>query len=264
MNAITLMDSKILIIDDEKDLRDLLEAFLRKEGFGGILQAADGASGVKACREHKPDIVLLDVMLPDMDGFEVCRRVREFTYTPVIFLSAREEEVDKLLGLGIGGDDYVTKPFSLKEVAYRIKAQLRRRQYMTAPDNRNDGRMREPSTDIDIGNPYNAGSAKGLYSFQQITINTYRSEVKKDGKPVELTAKEYQLLVCFAENQGRILSKSTLYEAVWGEDYIGDDNTIMVHIRHLREKLENDPGNPGLIVTVKGLGYKLAAKDGAG
>lgn len=228
-----ISDCKILIIDDEKDISGLLEAFLLKEGFRHVYKAETGYAGIETCKRESPNAIVLDIMLPDIDGFEVCRKLREFTYEPILFLSAREEEVDKLLGLGIGGDDYVTKPFSPKEVVFRIKAQLRRKQYLS----------REAS--------------ESVYRFGRIYMDESSGEVKKVGIPVELTAKEYQLLLCFARNPGRILSKSKLFEAVWGEDFLGDDNTIMVHIRHLREKLEDDPGNPEYIVTVKGLGYKL-------
>lgn len=175
-------------------------------------------------------------MLPDMDGFEVCRSIRKFSYEPILFLSAREEEVDKLLGLGMGGDDYITKPFSLKEILFRIKAQLRRKQYLVQAD------TVKKSVICKAGN---------------ILIDEEKTEVRKNGSQVDLTAKEMQLLLLLARNPNRILSKKKLYESIWGEDYIGDDNTIMVHIRHLREKLEDDPGSPQCLVTVKGLGYKL-------
>jgi DNA-binding response OmpR family regulator len=231
-------DSKILLIDDEKDILDLLEASLLKEGYCEIYKADTGIRGIELCRRTKPDIILLDVMLPDMDGFEVCRRLREFTYEPILFLSAREEEVDKLLGLGIGGDDYITKPFSLREVAFRIKAQLRRKNYMGTPE-----------------------IAAKLCRVGPISIDEDKVEVRKGESNVELTAKEFQLLLYLARHPNRILSKKKLYEAIWGEAYMGDDNTIMVHIRHLREKLENDPSDPQYLVTVKGLGYKLAARE---
>ncbi|MCX7747393.1 MAG: response regulator transcription factor [Clostridia bacterium] len=233
-------ECKILIIDDERDLLNLLETFFKKEGFINIFKADQGKKGVEICKNENPDIVILDVMLPDMDGFEVCRRLREFTYVPILFLSAKEEEVDKILGLGIGGDDYITKPFSLKEVAFRIKAQLRRMHYIE-----NDAKSNEKLKKYQIGN---------------ILIDEEKSEVQKNGVSIDLTAKEYQLLLLFAKNLNRIMSKTGIYESIWGEDYLGDDNTIMVHIRHLREKLEDDPGNPKYLITVKGLGYKLVTK----
>lgn len=229
-------NSKILIIDDERELCELLQVYLNKEGFRSVYSAHAGQAGIDRCREVQPDIIILDIMLPDMDGFEVCRKLREFTFAPVLFLSAKEEETDKILGLGIGGDDYITKPFSLKEVTFRIRAQLRRKQYMDK-----DSSMR-------------------VISFDNIILNQQANEVTKDGRPVELTAKELQILTLLARHPNHILSKKKLYENIWGEEYMGDDNTIMVHIRHLREKLERDPGNPALILTVKGLGYKLSVK----
>jgi DNA-binding response OmpR family regulator len=228
-------DSRILLIDDEKELLDLLETYLSKEGFRSVCKAQTGCEGIELCRRERPDIIVLDVMLPDIDGFEVCRRLREFTYAPILFLSAREEEVDKLLGLGMGGDDYVTKPFSLKEVTFRIKAQLRRKGYMDT-------------------NP-----ARHVYRFGDILIDEQKCEVRKKEVVVDLTAKEYQILLFLTQHANHIISKRKLYENIWGEEYI-DDNTIMVHIRHLREKLENDPGNPEYILTVKGLGYKLVLR----
>lgn len=233
-------NSKILIIDDEKELCELLAVYLAKEGFRSVYTAHTGRQGIDCCRQLEPDIIILDIMLPDMDGFEVCRKLREFTFEPILFLSAREEEMDKVLGLGIGGDDYITKPFSLKEVAFRIRAQLRRKQYMSS----------DPSERVlKVGN---------------IVINEKANEVTRDGRSLELTAKELQILMLLARYPNHILSKKRLYENIWGEEYLGDDNTIMVHIRHLREKLERDPGNPEHIITVKGLGYKLMVKPDSG
>jgi DNA-binding response OmpR family regulator len=241
MDAGNISNCKILIIDDEKDLRNLLETYLSKEGFTNIYKAENGYTGIEVCRREKPDIIVLDVMMPDIDGFEVCRRLREFTYAPILFLSAREEEVDKLLGLGIGGDDYITKPFSLKEVTFRIKAQLRRKQYMGADSTKSENKNE-------------------IYRFGHIQVDEAGAEVLKNGVTVDLTAKELQLFTYMVNNANLILSKRKIYEAIWGEEYMGDDNTIMVHIRHLREKLEDDPGNPRHLITVKGLGYKFVSK----
>ncbi|TLS37099.1 response regulator transcription factor [Pseudalkalibacillus caeni] len=237
INVEKLEDKKILLVDDEEAILDLLEAVLLREGFKKIIKTATGLDGVEKCKQAKPDMIVLDIMLPDIDGYEVCRRIREITYAPILFLSAKSDDVDKLLGLGIGGDDYVVKPFSPKEVVFRIKAQLRRSQYP--------------------GHNDPADTNEQQYSFGNILIDAKSSEVLKEGQPVILTAKEYKLLLCLAENANHILSKKRLCEKVWGYDYMGDDNTIMVHIRHLREKLEDDPGNPVFIQTVKGLGYRL-------
>lgn len=226
--------SKILLVDDERDILNLLEEVLRKEGFQNILKTTTGEQAVALCRQEEPDAIVLDIMLPGMDGIEACRQIRTFSYCPVIFLSAKDDDVDKLLGLGIGGDDYVTKPFSPKEVAFRIKAQLRRKSY---------GRQEaftQPS--------YQAGPLR---------IDSESRRVYKADREITLTGREYGLLLYLMENPDKIISKERLYEQVWGENGVGVDNTMMVHIRHLREKLEDDPGNPKYIVTVKGLGYKL-------
>lgn len=228
MENVNFSSNKILIIDDEDDLLNLLETYLLKEGFNNIFKASSGVAGINTCLRENPDIIILDVMLPDIEGFEVCRRLRNFTYAPILFLSAREEEVDKLLGLGIGGDDYITKPFSLKEVAFRIKAQLRRKYY--------------------LGNEPKNDDPKSAYKFGDIVIDEGKSQVLKDGIEVDLTAKEFRLLLYFAKNPNHILSKRILYETIWGEEYMGDDNTIMVHIRHIREKLEDEPGIPQTVL----------------
>lgn len=229
-----ISQKRILLVDDEKDIVNLLEIVLRKEGFSNIAKAGSGEESIKICREEKPDLIVLDIMLPDMDGFSVCQQMRQFTTSPILFLSAKSEEVDKILGLGIGGDDYITKPFSPKEVAYRIKAYFRRQQ-------------------IGLEKPI-------IYTFGNIRINERTGEVYKSEVPVILTAKEYQLLLMFCKNPNRILSKAQIYEKIWGEDYLSSDNTIMVHIRHLREKLEDIPSKPKYLLTIRGLGYKLVTK----
>lgn len=226
--------SRILLVDDERDITNLLEEVLRQEGFKNILKASTGESAIDICRAEKPDVIVLDIMLPGIDGIETCRRIREFSYCPILFLSSKNDDVDKILGLGIGGDDYVTKPFSPKEIAFRIKAQLRRKSY------EQQNSTSKPTIEIDT-----------------IKIDTESQRVYKGENEIGLTAREYGLLVHFASNADKIISKERLYEQVWGEDSVGIDNTMMVHIRHLREKLEDDPSNPTLIVTVKGLGYKL-------
>lgn len=241
INVEGISHKKILLVDDEKDILDLLEAVLLKEGFTNILKASTGLQGIELCKKEKPDIVVLDIMLPDIYGYEVCRRIREFILIPIIFLSAKSDDIDKLLGLGMGGDDYVTKPFSPKEVAFRIKAQFRRNQYFTM----------EQKKEKD----------KGCITVGDIEINFKNDEVKKAGKQVVLTAKEYQLLTYLIKNPNQILSKRKICDEVWGYEYLGYDNTIMVHIRHLREKLEDNPGEPKYIKTIKGLGYKLSIRN---
>lgn len=234
VQSMNLNSSKLLLVDDERNITNLLEEVLRQEGFHNILKAATGEQAIALCRAEKPDAIVLDIMLPGIDGIETCKRIREFSYCPILFLSSKNDDIDKILGLSIGGDDYVTKPFSPKEIAFRIKAQLRRKSYEQVE--------RNSKSIVEIGN---------------IRIDTESQRAYKTDKEIRLTAREYQLLEYMAHNAGKIISKERLYEQVWGEYASGVDNAIMVHIRHLREKLEDDPGIPELIITVKGLGYKL-------
>ncbi|WML33344.1 response regulator transcription factor [Clostridium sp. OS1-26] len=237
MNLVNDADKKVLLIDDEKDITDLIEDVLLKEGFKNIRKAHCGLDGITICKNEKPDVIVLDIMLPDIDGIEVCKRIRQFSYCPILFLSAKNSDIDKIVGLSMGGDDYVTKPFSPREIAFRIKAQLRRQQYAS---------IKEVSD-----------SKNEVIKLGSITIDRVHSQVYREDVEVKLTAKEYQLLLYLAENSNKIVNKERLCEVVWGEDYMGYDNTISVHIRHLREKLEENPSKPGIIVTVIGLGYKL-------
>ncbi|MCM2982392.1 response regulator transcription factor [Niallia circulans] len=241
MSLTGLTEKKILLVDDEVDILNLLETVLRKEGFKRIEKAATGEKGIRLSETFNPDIIILDIMLPDMEGYEVCQKMRKITFAPIIFLSAKSEEIDKLLGLGIGGDDYVTKPFSTKELVFRIKAQLRRSQYMIQSQNIDE-----------------------QITFGDIIISPNTGEVKKGENSIPLKAKELQLLFYLAKHPNQIFSKNKICEAVWGEDFIGLDNTIMVHIRRLREKIEEDPSNPKWIKTVKGLGYKLQVRGNEG
>lgn len=226
-------DHKIMIVDDEPDIAALLEKALGLEGYHHIIKVENGLAAVNRYKEVQPDMIILDVMLPDMDGYEVCRQIRQFSHCPILFLSSKNDELDKILGLAVGGDDYVTKPFSPKEIAYRVKAQLRRVEF----------RQSLPQAfSIQIGN---------------LMIDTDGCRVRKGGKEIGLTAREFGILQYLAQNKGRVISRERLYETVWGEDGFGCDNTIMVHVRHLREKLEDHPAAPAYLITVKGLGYKL-------
>ena len=224
---------KIMIVDDEPDILGLLEKSLAIEGFHHIIKVDNGLSAVSSCKELQPDLIILDVMLPGIDGYEVCKRIREFSHCPILFLSSKNDELDKILGLAVGGDDYVTKPFSPKEVAFRVKAQIRRMEYKQLPSK---------GQSIKVG---------------ALVIEPESCRVLKKGREVELTAREFEILKYMAQNIGRVISRERLYENIWGEDSFGCDNTIMVHIRHLREKIENDPTSPEYIITMKGLGYKL-------
>lgn len=230
-----ILDRKILLIDDEVELLKLMETVLKKEGFRRIFKAQNGTDGINLCKTQQPDIVVLDIMMPDIDGFEVCKNIRSFSFVPVIFLSAKSDDIDKILALGLGADDYVTKPFSPKEVAFRIKAHLRRNIYI-----KNEMSMK-----------------KETISFGDIVIDLKKGEVLKSDKNIILAPKEYHLLCYMAQNANQILTKQMICDEVWNNDYEGYDNTIMVHIRKLRQKLEDNPSSPKYIVTAKGLGYKL-------
>ena len=229
------MDSKILLVDDEKDIADLIEEVLRQDSFENIKKVYTGMDAVQVCREYQPDVVVLDIMLPDIDGIEICKQIREFSFCSILFLSSKNDDIDKILGLSCGGDDYITKPFSPREIVYRIKAQLRRQQYQSV--------MR---TDV-----------KGLLTVGGLALDRESSRIYKNEKEIDLTGREFLLLSYLMENADKIISKERLYEQVWGEYSSICDNTIMVHIRHIREKIEDTPSAPKQLITIKGLGYKL-------
>ncbi len=223
----------VLIIEDDQPIIDILKFNLEKEGYE-VFEAMDGVSGLSAALEKSPDLILLDVMLPGLDGFEVCKKVREKSSVPIIMLTARDEEVDKVLGLELGADDYMTKPFSIRELTARVKANLRR----TAA---------EPGTG-------KATEANTIVSGE-LSINTERYEVRKRDEVIEITLREFELLKFLATQPQKIFTRETLLEKVWGYEYYGDVRTVDVTIRRLREKIEDDPGMPHYIITKRGVGY---------
>ncbi|MEB2271848.1 MULTISPECIES: response regulator transcription factor [Bacillus] len=229
--------SKVLMIDDEKEILELINTVLTREGIDRVITASTAREGLTKFHQEQPDLVILDIMLPDGEGYDICRQIRETSHVPIIFLSAKGEESDKIVGLAIGGDDYITKPFSPKEVAYRVKAQLRRVSYLQS------------------------SQADPVIKKGPFELNEQLAELTKNGEAIELTPKELLLMSYFLQHPNRIISKETLYQTVWGEDFFGSDNTVMVHIRRLREKIENSPSTPEFLVTVKGLGYKFVVKD---
>lgn len=227
------MSKKILVIDDEKPIVDLISFNLKKEGHE-ILEAFDGEDGYNKALALKPDLILLDVMLPKMDGFTVCRKLREKIQTPIIMITAKEEEVDKVLGLELGADDYMTKPFGIRELMARVKANLRR-------------------SDIEV--LANATSSDDEVQYGNLTINMTRYEVQKNGKALELTLREFELLKFLAQYAGQVFSREALLEKVWGYEYYGDMRTVDVTVRRLREKIEDDSAEPAYIMTKRGVGY---------
>ncbi len=232
------MGSRILVVDDEKNIVDIIKYNLKKEGYE-VMTAGDGEEALRLNEEFKPDIILLDIMMPKLDGYAVCRKVREKYNTPIIMLTARAEEVDKVLGLELGADDYVTKPFGTRELMARVKANLRRRNISEEAS--------YESTDKDV------------LSFGKLTIDLKRFEVKKDGVILDLTLREFELLKFLASQKTQVFSRETLLEKVWGYEYFGDVRTVDVTVRRLREKLEDDPSKPAYILTKRGVGYYFGA-----
>ena len=226
---------KVLIVEDEQPIVEILKFNLEKEGYE-VDYALDGVTGYNKAVTEDCDLILLDVMLPGMDGFEVCRKVREKSNIPIIMLTAREEEVDKVLGLELGADDYMTKPFSIRELTARVKANLRR-----------------ISTDAaSAGVQQNDGN---VIVSGELTINMERYEVQKRGTVIEITLREFELLKFLAMQPEKIFTRESLLENVWGYEYYGDVRTVDVTVRRLREKIEDDPGMPRYIVTKRGVGY---------
>lgn len=220
--------AKILVVDDEQSITDLVSAYLEKEGFDFRI-AADGQAGLKAVRTYKPDIVVLDIMLPQMDGLEMLSKLRHESDAYVIMLTAKSDEMDKIIGLSIGADDYLTKPFSPRELIARIKAAWRR---------------------ISEGSSW---SDPARLTFEKLEIDVGARQVSMEGKPVELTAIEFDLLRVLAENPGLVLSREQILEKVWGYDYYGEIRVVDVHMGHIRQKL----GVEDIIATVRGLGYRF-------
>lgn len=227
-------NEKILIVEDDRNLSDTLKYNLRKEGYD-VVTVADGAEALDIARREKPNLVILDIMLPKISGFEVCRILRKEMTVPILMLTAKTEEVDKVVGLEIGADDYMTKPFSMRELLARVRAMFRRADMPKLEPAGEQESLKIGDLDIDIG----------------------RHQVFCRGSQLTLTAKEYDLLVFLARNKGFVFSREQLLDKVWGYDYAGDTRTVDVHIRWLRQKIEIDPARPRNLITVRGTGYKL-------
>lgn len=230
------MSKTILVVDDDPTIRDVLERYLQREGFA-VLTAADGHTALQKAGSEKPDLVVLDLMLPHVDGWEICRQLRAESTVPILMLTARGEEYERILGLGLGADDYVTKPFSPGEVVARIQAIFRRIEMARSPTSLS-------AETIHIG---------------EIVIDPSVRQVTAGEQPVTLTAKEFDLLHYLASHPRQVFSREQLLDQVWGYTYAGETSTVTVHVRHLREKVETDPANPRLIETVWGVGYRFNA-----
>jgi two-component system OmpR family response regulator len=229
-----MADKKILVVEDDRNLLATLKYNLEKESYN-VVAAVDGTEAVEIARSEKPALIILDVMLPELNGFEVCRILRKEMTVPILMLTAKTEEIDKIVGLEIGADDYMTKPFSMRELLARVKAMLRR---------------------IDMSKIQPAGEKESI-KINNLEIDTGRHQISYKGSFLELTPKEYDLLVFLARNKGLVVSREQLLEKVWGYDYAGDTRTVDVHIRWLRQKIEADPAHPQNLLTVRGAGYKL-------
>jgi DNA-binding response OmpR family regulator len=226
----------ILVVDDEQLITDSLSYSLKREGFN-VASVADGLSAIQAVEELKPDLVVLDLMLPDISGFEVCRRLRTFTTIPVIMLTARGEEIDRVLGLEVGADDYLAKPFSFRELLARIQAMLRRVQL--------DRQTTQPQP----------------LAARQLSLDPVARRVYKGENELQLSAREFDLLAILMKNAGRAMSRDELIKLVWGDDWVGDPRTLDVHVRWLRLKIEEDPASPQYLQTVRGYGYRFAGPE---
>ncbi|MFE4713572.1 MULTISPECIES: response regulator transcription factor [unclassified Paenibacillus] len=234
-----LSDIKIAIVDDEPSIVTMLQMVLRREGFHQLYAASTCAEALDLAERIAPDIVLLDIMLPDGSGLDLCSKLREYGNPHILFLTAKASDLDVLRGFAMGGDDYITKPFNPLEVTARIQARIRRLE-QEAP----------------IANPVKRPDS-GVYRFGRFTVNEAEGELIVEGQPVPCPAQVFQLLLHFCKFPGVVFSKTQLYDKVWGINGQGDDSTVMVHIRRIRERIEIDPGNPKLLLTVRGLGYKL-------
>lgn len=228
------MDKKILIVEDDPEIRDFIKLYLSNDGYKTV-EVDQGDLAVKVFHEEQPDLVILDILLPGLDGIEVCREIRKTSIVPIIFLSNKIEETDKIIGLTVGADDYMTKPFSPRELTARIRTHLRREMYYTERQQK----------------------SQSVIKFANLMIDLERHQVIAYGEEIELSAKEFSLLAYMAKHPGRIFKVEELFEQVWGESSLGDTRTVMVHISSLRKKIEHETSNPEFIITVRGAGYKF-------
>jgi DNA-binding response OmpR family regulator len=232
------MAEKILVVEDEPTLQETLAYNLKRQGYAVEL-AGDGQAGIETARRAHPDLIVLDIMLPILDGFEVCRILRQEMNVPILMLTARDDEIDRVIGLEMGADDYLTKPFSMREFLARVKAQLRR--------------VRLIREELDT----QSEASKEKLRFGNLTLDLTRREILLDEKPLTLKPKEFELLLFLARHRGQVLTRDLILERVWGWEFAGGSRTVDVHVRWLREKIEPDPSQPARIVTVRGAGYRF-------
>ena len=237
-----MSDPKILVVEDEPALVDTLDYSLRRQGYA-VVTAGDGRKAIELARSEHPDLIVLDIMLPGLDGFEVCRILRQETSVPILMLTARSEEVDKVVGLEVGADDYLTKPFSMRELMARVKALLRR--------------VRLDREEIEVAQSPSSDFVVERMVFDDLVIDLSRREVLCNGRVFHVKPKEFDLLVFLARNRGIVLSRDLILERVWGWEYDGGSRTVDVHVRWLREKIERDPSHPERLLTVRSIGYRF-------
>ena len=236
----------ILIVDDEKTIVDMLVYNLQKEGYN-TLEAGDGETAVNVALEQKPDLVLLDIMLPKMDGLAVCKRIRQYLNVPILMLSAKDEEIDKILGLELGADDYITKPFSVRELMARVKANLRKAE-ITAKA-------------MESGTKHKEAELSNTVVVGDLSIDLNKFEVKVRGEIIDLTLREFEVIRYLAAQPGQVVTRETLLEKVWGYEYYGDIRTVDVTVRRIREKIEKDTSTPKILITKRGVGYYIASRE---
>jgi DNA-binding response OmpR family regulator len=235
------MPERILVVEDEISLQETLAYNLKRQGYE-VETAGDGPAGLEIARRTRPNLIVLDIMLPGMDGFEICRILRQEMNTPVLMLTARDDEIDRVVGLEVGADDYMVKPFSMRELLARVKAMLRR------------VRLVREEFSAAAAEPAETPPA---ITFGDLTLDLVRREVRLNEQPIALKPKEYELLLFLAQHRGQVLSRELILERVWGWNYIGDSRTVDVHVRWLREKIEPEPGAPARIITIRGAGYRF-------
>jgi DNA-binding response OmpR family regulator len=235
------MAEKILVVEDEIALQETLAYNLKRQGYE-VRTCGNGLLALDEARTFKPDLVLLDVMLPGMDGFEICRILRQENTTPVLMLTARDDEIDRVVGLEVGADDYMIKPFSMRELMARVKAMLRRVRLIREEVQAENGAPQSPSQSLVFGS---------------LVLDLTRREVRINDQPLSLKPKEFELLIFLAQHRGQVLSREFILERVWGWNFIGDSRTVDVHVRWLREKIELEPSNPVRLMTVRGAGYRF-------
>ena len=233
----------ILIVDDEEPIREILVYNLKKEGYN-VIEASDGITALNIALEKYPDLILLDIMLPKMDGLSVCKRIKNSYNVPILMLTAKDSEIDKILGLELGADDYITKPFSVRELIARVKANLRKVEIMVAPKVENDYNKKKDNKII----------------VNDLELDLDKFEVKIRGEIIDLTVREFEVIKFLASQPGQVVTRETLLEKVWGYEYYGDIRTVDVTVRRIREKIEKDTSSPKILITKRGVGYYIASK----